>query len=233
VSSSGLAAPKRADCSRNAVRFASGGAKPAIQACVVVNLSTKDELLQDLAHEEARLADLDRQCEAARSRVEVLRTDLAALRAAEPPRSVLPVVTSVQAPTTPAEKVRLFRTLFKGRQDIFSTRFVSKKTGKPGYAPACANKFVRGVCELPKIKCGECPNQAFMPLEDQVVLDHLRGRHVIGVYPLLEDETCWFLAVDFDRSSWQDDVGAFIETFLAIGVPAAVERSRSGKGAHA
>jgi superfamily II DNA or RNA helicase len=145
----------------------------------------------------------------------------------------LPVVPSVQAPTTPYEKVRLFRALFKGREDIFPTRFVSKKTGKSGYAPACANKFVRGVCELPKVKCGECPNQAFTSVGDQVVLDHLRGRHVMGVYPLFEDETCWFLAVDFDKSSWQDDVAAFIETSRTIGVPVAIERSRSGNGAHA
>ncbi len=134
---------------------------------------------------------------------------------------------------TSYEKVRLFRALFKGREDVFPTRFVSKKTEKSGYAPACANKFVPGICELPKVKCGECPNQAFTHVGDQVVLDHLRGRHVMGVYPLLEDESCWFLAVDFDKSSWQDDVGAFIETSRAIGVPVAVERSRSGNGAHA
>lgn len=188
-------------------------------AFVAVKISTKDELLEDLTQEEARLAELDRQREASRSRIEALRTELAIFRANEPTPTVLPVVTSIQAPTTPAEKVRLFRALFKGREDIFPTRFVSKKTGKSGYAPACANKFVRGVCELPKVKCGECPNQAFTPVEDQVVLDHLRGRHVMGVYPLLEDETCWFLAVDFDKSSWQDDVGAFIETSRAVGVP--------------
>jgi hypothetical protein len=129
-------------------------------------------------------------------------------------------------------KVRLFRTLFRGRDEIFPTRFLNRKTGKAGYAPACASKFVRGVCDLPRIKCSECPNQAFTPVDDRVVLDHLRGRHVMGVYPLLEDETCWFLAIDFDKSSWQEDVGAFVETCRAIDVPVAVERSRSGNGAH-
>ena len=109
---------------------------------------------------------------------------------------------------------------------------MSKKTGKPGYAPACANKFVSGVCELPKVKCGECPNQAFIPFDDAAVLGHLTGRHVMGVYPLLEDETCWFLAVDFDKSTWMDDVRAFVETCRRVGLPAAVERSRSGNGAH-
>src|SRR6185436_16974073 len=145
--------------------------------------------------------------DAVRSRMEALRAELLALSAEEATQSALPLTLGSQA--TPADKVRLFRALFRGREDIFPTRFTSKKTGKAGYAPACANKFVRGVCDLPKVKCSECPNQAFTPVDDRVVLDHLRGRHVMGVYPLLEDEACWFLAIDFDKSSWQDDVGAF------------------------
>ena len=204
-----------------------------LHADATTPVSTKTELLKELADEEARLADLSRQREVARSRVEALREELAILSAGQSPVSVLPVITNAQAPTTSAEKVHLFRSLFKGRKDIFPTRFESKRTGKPGYAPACANKFVRGVCELPKIKCGECTNQAFRPVDDQVILDHLQGRQVAGVYPLLEDETSWFLAVDFDKSSWQDDVGAFAETCRAIGLPVAIERSRSGNGAHA
>ena len=82
------------------------------------------------------------------------------------------------------------------------------------------------------MKCGECPNQAFLPVEDKIILDHLQGRHVMGVYPLLTNETCWFLAADFDKASWTDDVAAFTETCRAHGLPAAVERSRSGNGAH-
>ena len=66
---------------------------------------------------------------------------------------------------------------------------------------ACSNKFVRGVCGLPAVKCGECPNQAFLPVDDQAIFDHLRGLHVMGVYPLLQDETCWFLAADFDKAA--------------------------------
>jgi superfamily II DNA or RNA helicase len=128
--------------------------------------------------------------------------------------------------------VKLFRSLFRGREDIFPTRFVSARTGKSGYAPACRNKFVRGVCELPKIKCGDCLNQAFIPFDDTAVVGHLTGRHVMGIYPLHADETCWFLAVDFDKSTWIADVGAFVETCRRVGVPAAVERSRSGNGAH-
>jgi len=82
------------------------------------------------------------------------------------------------------------------------------------------------------VKCGECPNQAFIPFDDAAVLDHLTGRQVLGLYPLLEDETCWLLAVDFDKSTWRADVAAFVETCRRAGLSAAVERSRSGNGAH-
>jgi len=110
---------------------------------------------------------------------------------------------------------------------------VSKKTAKAGYTPACANKFVKGVCDLPRIKCGECPNQAFLRADDSAVLDHLQGRHVMGVYPLLRDETCWFVAADFDGPAWMDDVRAFVDTCRQAAFPVAVECSRSGNGAHA
>ncbi|HVW28091.1 MAG TPA: DEAD/DEAH box helicase family protein [Polyangiaceae bacterium] len=128
--------------------------------------------------------------------------------------------------------MKLFRQLFRGREDLYPTRFVSKKTGKAGYAPACANKFVAGVCALPKVKCGDCTHQAFRPVDSEAVLAHLRGKHVMGIYPMLPDETCWFLAVDFDKSTWKEDVRAFAETARRMGVPALVERSRSGNGAH-
>ena len=99
-------------------------------------------------------------------------------------------------PRTPADKVKLFRQFFRGRRDLYPTRFVSKKTGKQGYAPACSNKFVPGVCELPKVKCADCTRQAFKPVDDDAVIAHLKGQHVMGVYPMQDDETCWFLAVD-------------------------------------
>jgi superfamily II DNA or RNA helicase len=199
--------------------------------------SREDDLHKELALLEARAAELDREREATAARITALRARLGKIpahgAATSAPSVAEPVAESVQGPQTSEAKVRLFGSLFRGRRDVFPVRFVSKGSGKPGYAPACANKFVRGVCELPRIKCGECPNQAFLPVEDPVLLDHLRGKHVVGVYPLLEDETCWFLAADFDKSSWREDVGAFRETGEALGVPIAVERSRSGNGAHA
>ncbi len=140
----------------------------------------------------------------------------------------------------PAARIALFRSLFRGRDDVFPRRWESATTGKAGYAPACRNEWVRGVCGKPAVKCGECPNQAFIPVANDVLQGHVQGRmpgmsgdFTAGVYPLLPDETCWFLAADFDKASWMRDVAAFRDTARARGVPVAVERSRSGNGAHA
>jgi hypothetical protein len=192
----------------------------------------RDALRNAIAVEEARLSNLEAQQAASRHRLAALQAKLAALDAEPQIRVCLPINAKVSIPRTAADKVRLFRSLFRGRMDVFPTRFVSQKTGKSGYAPACRNKFVRGVCELPKVKCSECPNRAFIPFDDAAILSHLTGRHVMGVYPLLEDETCWFLAVDLDKGTWTDDVIAFVQTCGRVGVPVAVERSRSGDGAH-
>ena len=192
----------------------------------------RGEILRRIAQEEERLAKLDAERADTDRRLAALRAELAAVASEPAIRIRLPVVPAAAAPTTPAEKVQLFRSLFRGRDDVFPVRFLSKKTGKSGYAPACRNKFVRGVCELPKVKCGECKHQAFMAFDDDAVVAHLTGRHVMGAYPLLANETCWFLAVDFDGAAWRDDVGAFAETCRRVGLPTAVERSRSGDGAH-
>src|SRR5437867_2130538 len=135
-------------------------------------------------------------------------------------------------------KIRLFRSLFRGREDVYPRRFESRKTGRAGYAPACANEWVRGICEKPRIKCAECPNRRFLPVTDDVIRWHLSGvddsrqPFVAGVYPMLQDETCFFLAVDFDKEGWREDAAAFMETCRTLGVPAALERSRSGRGGH-
>jgi superfamily II DNA or RNA helicase/very-short-patch-repair endonuclease len=135
-------------------------------------------------------------------------------------------------------KIHVFRSLFRGRQDVYPRRFESRKTGRAGYAPACANEWVRGVCEKPRIKCAECPSRRFLPVTDDVIRWHLSGvdndghSFVAGVYPLLLDETCFFLAVDFDKANWQDDAAAFLDSCRRLNVPAVLERSRSGRGGH-
>jgi len=130
------------------------------------------------------------------------------------------------------EKVALFRRLFRGRTDVYPVRWESKTTAKSGYAPACANEWRAGVCEKPRIKCGECSNRLLIPLSDDVVYNHLAGGLTVGVYPLLEDDSCYFLAADFDEAEWRDDARAFMQSCDELGVPAALEISRSGNGAH-
>jgi len=135
-------------------------------------------------------------------------------------------------PMSAAEKVDLFKALFRGRTDVFPTHWHNARKQTSGYSPACSNEWAPSICEKPRVKCGDCPHQAFRPVTHQVILDHLQGRHIAGVYPLLEDATCWFLAVDFDKADWQADVRAFCQTCERFGLRVAVERSRSGNGAH-
>ncbi len=132
-----------------------------------------------------------------------------------------------------SEKVALFRRLFRGRTDVYPLRWESKSSGKVGYSPACANEWRPGVCEKPRIKCSECGNRQYIPLADAVIYDHLAGEHTIGVYPLLSDDTCHFLAVDFDEAEWRVEAQAFAQSCRELGVPVGIEISRSGSGAHA
>ena len=148
------------------------------------------------------------------------------------------VAPAVDRHSAASAKIALFRSLFRGRDDVYPRRFESRKTGKSGYAPACANEWVRGICEKPRIKCAVCPHRRFLPVTDEVVRWHLSGRDgegqpfVAGVYPLLLDETCYFLAVDFDKAGWQADAVAFLHGCRRLGLVGALERSRSGRGGH-
>jgi hypothetical protein len=155
----------------------------------------RTSLTQRIAREEARLARVERIRNEVESRLVSLRKALSALDAEGSPATE---AQHRQPPMSRTEKVRLFRSLFRGRADVFPTRWQNRRKKTSGYSPACSREWAPGLCEKPRVKCGECPNQAFQTVTDQVVLDHLQGRHIIGTYPLLEDETCWLLAVDFD-----------------------------------
>lgn len=196
----------------------------------------EQEADQEIARIQCRLADL----EAERASLE---RRLADLLSRPPLTAPMSTVGTGQATSTAGatDKITLFRRLFAGRQDVYPLRWENAKTGRSGYAPACANEWVKGVCGKPHVKCGECPNQAFIPVSDEVIESHLRGKDrmrpraadfVAGVYPLLADETCWFLAADFDGESWADDALAYMHTCRTRDVPAALERSRSGQGGH-
>ncbi len=190
--------------------------------------SNRDTILQKIAKVEKQLASLKAQQAQAEATLNSLKEQLTKTT----DKTVLRSSSVTATALTPEEKVSLFLRFFRGRDDVYPKLWQNQKSGKKGYSPACANEWVRGVCEKPRVKCGECPNQAFLPVSADVILSHLQGRHVIGVYPMLSDETCWFLAADFDKECWREDVLAFAETCRRIGVPYAIERSRSGNGAH-
>ena len=139
------------------------------------------------------------------------------------------------------DKIKLYRGLFRGREDVYPRRFESTKTGKSGYQPSCKNEWVGGVCSKPKVKCSNCDYREYLPLTDDVIEWHLRGNNpqeygnkdfTIGIYLMLSDEKCWFLAADFDKSTWQDDIKAFAKTCTEMNIPVSIERSRSGNGGH-
>lgn len=186
---------------------------------------------QEIAELHARLRVLDRERQVVQKRLAELAS----------PSLSAPGTTHVSNTSPASEKVALFRGFFAGRTDVYPIRWENAPAQKSGYAPACSNEWRRGVCGKPQVKCTECPNQAFVPVSDEMIANHLRGEtrsgaralpFVAGVYPLLANETCWFLAADFDGESWSRDALAFIETCRERNVPAALERSRSGQGGH-
>ena len=139
------------------------------------------------------------------------------------------------------ERVALFMSLFKGREDVFARRWFSKSTGKAGYQPVCVNEWRRGVCDKKTYKCAECPNRDFAPLTSHDVYRHLEGKDenccdVVGLYAIMPDNNCSFLCTDFDDKSckhgYKDDVLAFVGVCRDWQIPYAIERSRSGNGAH-
>ncbi len=109
------------------------------------------------------------------------------------------------------EKISLFRTLFRGREDVYPKRWESRNNNS-GYSPVCSNEWNPTYCDKPRIKCNKCKNRQYIHLSDKVIYDHLSGKKTIGVYPLIPGDMCWFLAVDFDGAEWVDDATAFLET---------------------
>lgn len=134
-------------------------------------------------------------------------------------------------------KIALFRSLFCGREDVFARRWYSKSTEKSGYQPVCKNEWADGLCDKRKHKCSVCPNRKLVQLTDDDIFKHLAGkdeygRDVVGIYPMLKDETCNFLCADFDEEDYENAVSAFRVVCEELDVPLFVERSRSGSGAH-
>jgi superfamily II DNA or RNA helicase len=191
---------------------------------------TLKSLREKLSRAESRLVVIDNE----RDKILQLISELKTRIASKDHPHYTPPHAEQSAPSsfTSMDKVTLFMNLFRGRTDVFPKRWENQKKKRKGYSPACSNEWVRGLCKKPKVKCGECKAQAFIPVTERSILEHLQGHFVAGVYPMLPDEKCWFLAVDFDKGMWQRDVTAFTQTCKSRDVPIAIERSRSGNGAH-
>lgn len=155
-----------------------------------------------------------------------------------------PIYSLVSVPTISLsidERIRLFQSLFKGREDVFARRWFSKTTGKSGYQPVCINEWKQGICDKKKYRCAICPNRNFAPLTTQDMYRHLEGKDeyccdVVGLYAIMQDNNCAFLCADFDdkncKYGYKEDVLAFVGVCREWLIPYAIERSRSGNGAH-
>ena len=155
-----------------------------------------------------------------------------------------PIYSLVSVPTISLsidERIRLFQSLFKGREDVFARRWFSKTTGKSGYQPVCINEWKQGLCDKKKYRCAICPNRNFAPLTTQDMYRHLEGKDeyccdVVGLYAIMQDNNCAFLCADFDdkncKYGYKKDVLAFVGVCREWLIPYAIERSRSGNGAH-
>ncbi|HZK61828.1 MAG TPA: DEAD/DEAH box helicase family protein, partial [Anaerovoracaceae bacterium] len=126
------------------------------------------------------------------------------------------------------EKIELFQSLFKGRMDVCAKRWKNK----PGYSPYCHNDFKPGICNKPKVKCTECKNSNFAPLNGEQIKNHLSGKYVLGLYPMTTNDTCFLLAMDFDESTWREDFKVIMKVCNDNIIPVYAERSRSGGGCH-
>ena len=151
----------------------------------------------------------------------------------------------VSRTSSPQEKINLFKSLFVGRQDVFALRWQNSKSGKSGYSPVCANKWLSGKCDMKKYSCSTCPFKLPVFLDDKYFYNHLAGkdelaRDVIGLYPLLPQNLCRFLTIDFDAHApnanisepWKSDILSVHKTSSELNIPSYMEISRSGNGGH-
>lgn len=172
---------------------------------------------------EAELHDLEARRQGLLAEMREIRT------AAESPELPLGKGT----PGTNEEKIDLFLSLFAARRSVYPKLWINLRKGSKGYSPACSNEWVDGVCEKPRVKCSDCPNQNFPPLDHSAIHFHLIGRQTIGTYAIREDDSCVFLAADFDGEGWIQDIEAYRRASEQMGISVGIERSRSGNGGHA
>jgi len=174
----------------------------------------------------ARLAALEEE------RLSLVR-ELESLSATGGPSDFLGVPVSEKQLTTPEDRIALFMRLFRCRDDVFPKMWENRNKGTRGYSPACKTEWVRGICDKPRIKCSECENRSFIPFDESIVRSHVEGGITIGTYTIRDDDTCIFLAADFDKEHWGVDALTYKAAANDIGVEVYIERSRSGTGGHA
>lgn len=132
---------------------------------------------------------------------------------------------------TPSD-INIFQSLFKGREDVFAVRW--EKSGKSGYMPAY--QFDSYHYRMHKMNGGTFQSfqqKSYLPLTENEIQKHLKGTQQIGIYPLLRDNTSWFIVADFDKENWQEEVVTFLKACRMKNIPVYLERSRSGNGGHA
>ena len=178
---------------------------------------------------ESRLRELQGESSSVQARIDKLRVAQISIE----PRIRLGTPAVSSPPESVAGKIDLFLRLFRCRESVYAKLWENPKKGIKGYAPACLNEWKPGICNKPKIKCSECPHQAFPKLDAVAADAHLRGKQTIGTYAIREDDTCTFLACDFDGTGWNKEIRVYQSVADDMGVQVAIERSRSGQGGHA
>lgn len=172
---------------------------------------------------------MDNEFETLKKRIKQLEANNERLR--ENLRGQITACSSVSHYSSPKDKIALFRSLFFGRQDVYALRW-ERSGGNSGYQPVCLNLWKEGICEKPRGTCSKCSSKLYAHLTDEVIYNHLSGKITIGIYPLLENEDCKFLAADFDDKEWVNDAMAVRRVCQFFSIPVHIERSRSGRGCH-
>ncbi|WP_163411232.1 DEAD/DEAH box helicase [Flavobacterium ajazii] len=127
--------------------------------------------------------------------------------------------------------IQLFKSVFIGRNDVFAVRW--EKSGKAGYIPAYQyDPYHYRVYKMNGGTFQNYPHKTYLSLTEAEIYKHLNGIQQIGIYPLLQNNTSWFIVADFDKQNWKEEALAFQKTCMKKNIPAYLERSRSGNGGH-
>jgi len=186
-----------------------------------------------LSGRESRISEINARLAQLECEKQLLWEELKSLQCDVVEHKVYGTPASETVPSTVDSRIALFCKLFRCRKDVFPIMWENAAKGARGYSPACKNEWRRGVSNKPKVKCTNCPNREFIHFDESVIRHHLEGRITVGTYTIREDDMCIFLAADFDKENWQQDVLAYKKAGKEFCINVAVERSRSGNGAHA